>query len=148
VPPPDTSAADCLCYFHVTSLRITIYALYHVDASAAHIYHPLLHIPRIAAPFVASHRTATYIGGVDGAITPDSGDSFEGNNPHIAVDMVALQMQAALAVVRCQPVEPYTALTDEPSVLALAEVEQLRATLLAKRHALYADNLPNAIADA
>ena len=58
------------------------------------------------------------------------------------------KMQAALAVVRCRPVEPYTPPTDEPSVVALAEVEQLRAKLLAKRHALYADNLSNAIADA
>jgi hypothetical protein len=75
-------------------------------------------------------------------------DEYLNDHPHIAVDMVAVQMQAALAVVRCQPVEPYTAPADEPSMVALAEVEQLRAKLLAKRHALYADNLPNAIADA
>jgi len=75
-------------------------------------------------------------------------DEYLNDHPHIAVDMVAVQMQAALAVVRCRPVEPYTPPTDEPSVVALAEVEQLRAKLLAKRHALYADNLSNAIADA
>jgi hypothetical protein len=71
-------------------------------------------------------------------------DEYLNDHPHIAVDMVAVQMQTALAVVRCQPVEPYTALTDEPT--SLAKVEQLRAKLLAIRHAPYADNLYNAIA--
>jgi hypothetical protein len=36
-------------------------------------------------------------------------DEYLNDHPHIAVDMVAVQVQAALAVVRCQPVEPYTA---------------------------------------
>ena len=78
-------------------------------------------------------------------------DEYLNDHPHIAVDMVAVQVQAALAVVRCQPVVPYTAPTDEPGVVALAEVEQLLTATreaVGKRHALYADNLSNAIPDA